>query len=212
MTGFTRQPARANHSSISRRVLAPVSNSTSGRRASAWGEIRRTGASPFGAMATKASWTTGVMSRLRPVAGKVTSAASNALSSTRLRISGVFPVLTTISMAGILRLSWRSTGGSRWMHAVAPVPTRTSPPGVLAWRCMAASASSSASLMRAACSSSSAPACVGATRRPTRSTSRNCRRRSSSRIWWLTAGWVMPARSAAAVKLPSSIALLKVSR
>ena len=72
---------------------------------------------------------------------------------------------------------------------------------------MAATSSSAASMAPStvtACRASTCPAWVSRTDRPDFSTSAVPSLRSSRRTSWLTAGWLYPSRSAAAVKPPSS--------
>ena len=68
---------------------------------------------PGGKIATNSSSRVHIAWKLRPGAGRVTSATSIALASSEARMSGVLPVLTTISSAGNFCRSARSTGGSR---------------------------------------------------------------------------------------------------
>ena len=78
---------------------------------------------------------------MRPVAGIVTSATSMVLSATALTKSAVLPVLTVTCREGNLRRRSFNNGGSRKMHAVAPVPIRTRPMAPEAWRPTASTAS-----------------------------------------------------------------------
>jgi hypothetical protein len=68
---------------------------------------------PGGKIAMSSSSRIHIVWKLRPGAGRVTSATSIALSSSAARMPGVLPVLTTISSAGNFCRSARSTGGSR---------------------------------------------------------------------------------------------------
>lgn len=76
---------------------------------------------------TNSSSKIGVTENIRPVTGRVTKAMSSVLFSISFKISRVSPVFTVIWSDGNRSLSCRKTGGSRWMQAVAPVPSRTRP-------------------------------------------------------------------------------------
>ncbi|MHC2505659.1 hypothetical protein ACVII1_000897 [Bradyrhizobium elkanii] len=127
ISGFSDTPPRASHSSAVRRVLPPGSNSSTGLVASTSGVIRAGSFMSRGAISTNSSFTTGVISKLRPDTGSVTSAMSMVLSSTARAISAVLPVVTVISSEGSAARSSFRIGGSRKMQAVAPVPRRTRP-------------------------------------------------------------------------------------
>ena len=181
-----------------------------GRLAITAGVTRCGRATPSRAVtATNSSSSTGVTSRPRPPAGRVTRPMSSALSCTAFTTSEVLPVAMVISSSGSLRRRLRSIGGRRKMAAVAPVPSRTRPTSPLVNRARPSSRDATAPLIRAAWSSSSLPAAVGVARRPTRSSRRTPSRFSSWPICWLIAGWVRLRWEAAAENEPSRTTSVK---
>ena len=108
------------------------------------------------------------------------------------------------SIRGWARMNSSNRGAKRWTIACVAAAARTRPAGECsppATRSRSASASSSS---RMACSSAACPAGESLTPRFARMNSGSPSSVSSDLIWWLTADWVSPSRSAARVKFSVS--------
>lgn len=128
ITGLGACPASRNHWSMITRVLAAGSNSTSSRLARKAG-VMRAGrpVSRLGITATNSSFSIGMVTSAWRCTGKVTCAISMVLPSTALTKSAVLPVLASTLRLGKRTRKEHRMCGSRYRHAVAPVPSATLP-------------------------------------------------------------------------------------
>ncbi len=120
-------------------------------------------------------------------------------------VSSVLAVVRNeTSMRGCARMKASKSGAKRWTMAWVAAAARTRPAGECSPPETRSRSASASSRRRTACSSAACPAGESFTPRLARMKSGSPSSVSSDLIWWLTADWVRPSRSAARVKLSVS--------